>query len=161
MQQFESKYLGRKRLRTLLAIGLTVLGLIALAEVFQVAVAALGGNYLSPAAENLVDSGQIKSATGLTWFFIQLGLEGVVGLLLMVASILLATNREQPGIELGYIGMLLSLTVVNLLVFYFDQFGNVVLTLAQVGLLLLLIHYRQNYLNRTTTLAEAITPLGL
>ena len=108
-----------------------------------------------------MDSGQIKSATGLTWFFIQLGLEGVVGLLLMVASILLATNREQPGIELGYIGMLLSLTVVNLLVFYFDQFGNVVLTLAQVGLLLLLIHYRQNYLNRTITLAEAITPLGL
>ena len=35
--------------------------------------------------------------------------------------------------------LLFSLTVVNLLVFYFDQFGNIVLTLIELVLLLGLI----------------------
>ncbi len=161
VQALESKYLGRARLKAILVIGLVALGVIALAAVIQVAFAALSSTYIDPTAQALVNSGRIKSATSLTWFFIQLGLEGLVGLLLLVSSVLLAINREQQGIELGYFGLLLSLTVVNLLVFYFNQFGNIVLTFIQVVLLLTLVHYRQNYLSRTTTLAQAITPLGL
>jgi hypothetical protein len=42
--------------------------------------------------------------------------------------------------------LLLSLTVVNLIVFYFDQFGNIFLTLFELLLLLGVIQYRRAYL---------------
>ncbi len=144
--QFEARYIGRARLKFILVAGLGVMGLFDLVELFRVFEAAISPDYISLTAQTLLNSGQIKNAAGLMWFFIQLGLEGIVGLLMLVASVLMAFNRERLGIELGYIGLLLSLTVVNLLVFYFDQFGNVVLTFVQVGLLLALLHYRRHYL---------------
>jgi hypothetical protein len=41
-------------------------------------------------------------------------------LLLLSAAILMISGRERLGSVFGYFGLLLSLTAVNLLVFYFD-----------------------------------------
>jgi hypothetical protein len=153
--EFEAKYIGRQRLKFIIAAGLGIFGLFALVELFRVGEAAFSPNYISLTAQTLLDSGQIKSAAGLTWFFVQLGLEGVVGLIMLISSVLLIIHHEHHGIELGYISLLLSLTVVNLLVFYFDQFGNIVLTLLQMGLLLAVLHYRHHYLRE----ARPATPV--
>jgi hypothetical protein len=75
-----------------------------------------------------------------------LGLGGVVGILLMVAAILLAIGRERRGSLLGYFGLLLSLTAVAPINFYFSQFGAVSVALAQFALLMAVILYRRHYL---------------
>jgi hypothetical protein len=75
-----------------------------------------------------------------------LGLGGVVGLLLIVAATLLAIGREQRGSSLGYLGLLLSLTAVAPINFYFSQFAAVIGALAQFALLMAVILYRRRYL---------------
>jgi hypothetical protein len=75
-----------------------------------------------------------------------LGLGGVVGILLMVAAMLLVIGRERRGSSLGYFGLLLSLTVVAPINFYFSQFGAVGVSLAQFALLVAVILYRRHYL---------------
>jgi hypothetical protein len=46
----------------------------------------------------------------------------------------------------GWAGLLLALTAVNLLVFYFDQFGTIVTALLELLLLFSLAAYRQRFL---------------
>lgn len=75
-----------------------------------------------------------------------LGLGGVVGLLLMIAAILLAIGRERWGSSLGYFGLLLSLTAVAPINFYFSQFGAISVALAEFALLMGVILYRRRYL---------------
>ena len=75
-----------------------------------------------------------------------LALRGLVGLLLAVAAMLLITGRERRGVVLGYIGLLLSLTTVTLLDFYFSQFGAIVGAVVQLALLMGVILYRRRYL---------------
>jgi hypothetical protein len=75
-----------------------------------------------------------------------LGLGGIVGLLLTVAAVLLAIGREQRGSSLGYFGLLLSLTAVAPINFYFSQFGAISVALAQFALLMAVILYRRRYL---------------
>jgi hypothetical protein len=60
-------------------------------------------------------------------------------------------GRDRQGNEIGYISLLLALTTLNLLVFYFSQFGNIVMTLIEISLLLGVIQYRQRYLTPTKT----------
>ena len=75
-----------------------------------------------------------------------LGLGGVVGLLLMVAATLLAIGRERRGSSLGYVGLLLSLTTVAPIDFYFSQFTAVTSAMMQFVLLSGVILYRRRYL---------------
>jgi len=75
-----------------------------------------------------------------------LGLGGVVGLLLIVAVTLLAIGREQRGSSLGYLGLLLSLTTVAPINFYFSQFAAVISAMVQFVLLSGVILYRRRYL---------------
>jgi hypothetical protein len=152
--EFEAKFIGRARLKFIIVAGLGVLGLFDLIDLLRIGVAAVSPEYISKVAQTLLNSGQIKGAAGLNWFFIQLGLEGVVGLLMLISSVLIGVGREKLGTELGYISLLLSLTVVNLLIFYFDQFGNIVLTFIQVGLLLAVLHYRRHYLRLLPSSAQ-------
>jgi hypothetical protein len=73
-----------------------------------------------------------------------LGLGGMVGLLVMVAAILLAIGRERRGSSLGYLGLLLSLTTVAPIDFYFSQFAAVINAMLDFVLLSGVILYRRD-----------------
>jgi hypothetical protein len=75
-----------------------------------------------------------------------LALRGLVGLLLVVAAVLLIMGRERRGAVLGYFGLLLSLSTVTLLDFYFSQFQAIVGAVMQFALLMGVILYRRRYL---------------
>jgi hypothetical protein len=85
--------------------------------------------------------------TQLSGFFgyLDLALETLVGALLLAAGGLLISRRDQLATALGSIGLVVSLTGVNLLVFYYDQFSSILTALAQLGLLISLAYYRQRY----------------
>jgi hypothetical protein len=86
------------------------------------------------------------SSAALVGFLVRLALGVVVGLLLVVATVLLVIGREQRGASLGNFGLLLSLTTVTQLDFYFDQFRAVGGALVYFALLLGMILYRRRYL---------------
>jgi hypothetical protein len=142
----QARWINRPRLKMFLVVGFAALGVQAL---FDPAV--VGLTIVLPAdwgrwLPRLVDLGRVSGAGGLMGFRLQLALEGAVGVLMWAGSILLVLRRERVGLMLGYLGLLLSLTTVNLLVFFFEQFSTIALALAQFGLLLGVIHFRRRYL---------------
>jgi hypothetical protein len=81
------------------------------------------------------------------WFYLRLFLGALVGLLALVAIWLVASGREQKGMDVALLALLISLCGVVLLSFYLDQFSAVATALAQFGVLLLVLAYRHWYLD--------------
>jgi hypothetical protein len=79
----------------------------------------------------------------------------MIGILLLIASGLLIVGQDRRGNEIGYVSLLVSLTVVNLILFYYDQFGNLALTLIEIALLFGLIQYRRKYLASSNSATNA------
>ena len=71
-----------------------------------------------------------------------------VGITLFMAAVYFILGRERLAVRLSVIGLLLSLAVVNLLLFYFDQFVTLLTATIQFLLLLGVLRYRQRYLTR-------------
>jgi hypothetical protein len=94
----------------------------------------------------LVTKGLIRGNLAITWFEIRLGLEIAIGITLLAAAFYMVTSQQRRGVALGYIGLLLLLTTVDLLVFYFDQFSTIINAILQLCVLLSLMYYRQKYL---------------
>ncbi|HEX9117768.1 MAG TPA: hypothetical protein VGA61_17000, partial [Anaerolineae bacterium] len=83
---------------------------------------------------------------GRVAFWLRAGLEALIGLVLLVAAFLFAIHRDHTAVVLGALALLVALTTLNLLVFYFDQMAAVVDAIVEFGLYRLIIHYRQRYL---------------
>jgi hypothetical protein len=75
-------------------------------------------------------------------------LEGSFGLLACIAAALIILKAEKTGVWMGLVSLLISLTVVNLLVFYFEQFSTIIVTALQFVLLILLMRYKQRFLTK-------------
>jgi hypothetical protein len=147
----EARRLTRRRYKAVLAIGLLALGLLTLAKsTMALALLALPNPQAAlpgTLARGVID---IARAWGIrapqdTFRMTDLGLETVIGLLFVSTAVLMVTRREQLATALGSLALLLSLTGVNLLTFYYDQFSGIATALFQLALLVGLAYYRQRY----------------
>lgn len=143
MLRFEANWISEVRARAVLVGGLLALGVVNLARLARLVP---GESALEQLLEDLIARGQITNATGAIWFLSRLLMEGAVGLLLLLSAILLLVGRERRGIGLAYAGLLISLTAVNLLVFYFEQFSTIVPALIQFLLLVGALRYRGRFI---------------
>lgn len=84
--------------------------------------------------------------SGLTFFQIRMGLQGSLGLIMLISAAMIAIGKDRLGIPIAYIGMLFSLTVVNLLLFYYDQFFTIFLSLIGLLILIIIMRYRKRFL---------------
>ncbi len=91
----------------------------------------------------LMARGNVQDMTDVGWRLFRIGLEGAVGLIALVAFIYLLLGRVEMGTRLGVFAFILSLTTVNLLNFYLDQFRAVITALVEFAGLLILLSYRQ------------------
>jgi hypothetical protein len=160
VRAYGSRWITARRLKVAIVGGLVFVGLVALlfSLVFVVALIIMlplvpsGDLYLEfdlPSGSEAVADPVPITYLGfgdLVGILAMLGLGGIVGLLLTVAAVLLAIGREQRGSSLGYFGLLLSLTAVAPINFYFSQFGAISVALAQFALLMAVILYRRRYL---------------
>lgn len=71
----------------------------------------------------------------------------IAGLLALGATTCLITRREQLGLRLGTTSLAISLLIVNLLSFYFNQIYAILATLGQAALLLAAMLYRWRFIN--------------
>lgn len=139
----------RTRLKWALVAGLGALGLFALTDLSLSLLALVSPRQLEQLTLDLLMSQErIRGAVSASWYIVRLVLEGGVGAVLLVAAILLALGRERVGAWLGYIGLILALTTINMLVLYFDQFTALLSTTLQFGLLLGLTAYRSTYVSQ-------------
>ena len=68
-----------------------------------------------------------------------------IGVLVGLASVLMAGGKERRGLRIGTFALILSLTVVNLLTFYFSQMYAIGVALAQLALLTGAMLYRWRF----------------
>jgi hypothetical protein len=142
----EARWISRFRHKAILGGGLAGLGLLSILRAVGLMFGEGSPERLLEELSTLVTTRRVAGQTGLVLFSVQLALEGSVGLLLALGAVLLLLGRERLGSGLAYFGLLLSLAVVNLLTFYFQQFSTIITATVQLILLLGLIRYRQRFL---------------
>ncbi|KKQ97190.1 MAG: hypothetical protein UT23_C0016G0007 [Candidatus Woesebacteria bacterium GW2011_GWA1_39_12] len=146
LEKSEEEFVGRSFYKAALVLWLTTSGAIAIGDLVRSFTAFFSSEALFALASRLVSSGVLVSDASIYWFLVRLVLEALVGISLIVSAFLLAKGAEKTGISIAYYGILLSLTTVNLLVFYFDQTRAFFSTLGQLTLFLLIIHFRHRFL---------------
>lgn len=139
--------LSRRQLRLFLIVALGSMGVLAILEfglLLWVIRDPIHG--LEQMIAPLVSRGDIRSAQDALWFLVRVILEGLGGVALIVSGGLIVVRRERIGVQMATLVLVVWLTVINLLVFYLDQFSAVVTTLAQFIVLLAVTYYRDRYL---------------
>ncbi len=137
----------RSWLRVVLAVFLLGLGLYSVLDI-----ALLGFLAIAPKSESaeilraLVSPGEMAALGDKIWFSVRAIFEGSVGLMLLAGGILIGMRREWRGLNVAVTGLICGLTVVNLLIFYDDQFEALILTGLEYVLLLAAYFYRRLYL---------------
>jgi hypothetical protein len=145
-QEFQARSLTRLRFRAILAGGVGAMGLVALSKLGQTLIASFAPASLERTLSALIEVGVLTGEAGLNWFLARVVLEGAVGLMLFLSATLLALGKERLGIWGSYFSLLLSLTTVDLLLFYFEQFSMIATAFFQFILLVSVIDYRRRYL---------------
>ncbi len=146
VRRAEKRWLSRGRFKAAMVGALTGLGILSLFQVGRLLMGASSFQRITEELQELVLAGRIGSRTGLTWLSGQLALEGSVGLILILGAVMLLLGRERRGMTCAYFGLLLKLTVVNVLVFYFEQFSTIIGATIQFVVLLGLLYYRRSHL---------------
>lgn len=142
VERWLSHLLRPRRLKALLVLGMLTTGVLTFGELATFVGAALFPGFRSALIAGLAAQGGL-SAGSPGWTLARMALEGLVGLLLLLAALLLAFGRDRRGLQLGHLGLLVALTTVNLLLFYFDQFTTVITAVVQLALLLGVGYYRK------------------
>jgi len=88
------------------------------------------------------------------WLIVKAASQAAIGIFSFAAAILLLLRREASAIRIGILVLTTSLTVVNLLVFYLDQFAASINAIFEFALLLGLINYRRRFMQESS-LADA------
>jgi len=143
---WQARWLSRARARAALAGGLAGLGALGLWRSLPAWSALSQPDRVAALLASLVAAGRIGGPRALAWFEARLILEAVVGMMLGVAALALLVRRESGGVALGMMGLMLSLTVIDLMVFYFDQFSTILLAAVQFTVLIGLHAYRRRFL---------------
>lgn len=150
LRAFEDRHISQVRLRLATAIGLAIIGMLALSNLAAVIGVALAPSDLrrTAAGQLAAEYARIEISGGRTLVLLLawLVLQGLVGLAMVVAAGLLVAGRSRAGTAIGYTSLLLALTTVNLLLFYFHQFVATAGVIVQFGLLQAVAMYRRRFL---------------
>jgi hypothetical protein len=129
--------------RTLLTIGLLVVGLLTLKNPASIWAAPWLPHNVAQLL-TAVAGRHNDAASSPLWFDIRLALEVTLGPILLASAGLLAAGRLKAGTGLALIALIISLTALNLLLYYFEQFSTIITTTIQFVLLIALIRYRRH-----------------
>lgn len=148
LDALQARLINQVRYRLLIIAGLGIAGFGSLVQFIVFAGVLFSPDWLEfVAATLLLDEQFVNSPTSITWFLVLVALGSITGLMMSAGAVLMLLGHDRRGSELSYLGLLISLTTVTLLLFYFDQFAAVSSTIVQFILLIALLNYRRMYLD--------------
>lgn len=140
LKTWDVRWVTRRRLKAVLVGGLGTLGLWSMQELVKAMLAVY-----SPIGPDVFPHRLLMVSRDLSWLQATMSLQAGCGLVLLIGTLLLVLNQDARGVSISFVGLLLFLTMANLLEFYIDQFSTIGPALTQFTLLLLLLHYRQRF----------------
>lgn len=143
------KIFTRQRLYYLLIGGLIWHGVISLLGLFNLTLISIQTINLEPS--RIVEIIQTPPPNiPPDWLLVKAASQAAIGIFSISAAALLILRRDEPAIRIGILVLTTSLTVVNLLVFYLDQFSASINAIFEFALLLGLINYRRRFIQQRT-----------
>jgi hypothetical protein len=136
----------RPRLQAFLMFALFVGGVYAVLDMALLAfLATAPRSEVTETLRSLVSTGELAALGDKIWFSVRAVLEGGVGVASLAGAVFIGLHRERRGLSLAVGALIVDLTVVNLLVFYQDQFKALIGTALQYVVLVAAFSYRRIY----------------
>ncbi|MCK6578277.1 MAG: hypothetical protein L6Q98_09260 [Anaerolineae bacterium] len=145
LTRLEARLLSQRRLRWLLVAGFLLIGMGGVLVLLTVASFYGVATDLDQFLAVLIVEFSSTSPQRFQWGLVHVVLTMITGLMCTATAILLALRRDAAGINLGRLTLILELTVVNLLAFYFRQFAMIFATLNVLIVLLGVERYRARF----------------
>jgi hypothetical protein len=143
LQRLEDRFINRKRFCMVLTLGLTAMGLFAASTSTSVLISTLPSTYVQAASTVTTLTNKY---IGSFWYTGLQVVQGVIGLVLLSAAAWLFRGGERRGLDFALYALLIYLTMVDLLLFYYYQFSTIITAILQFTLLLGIIYYRRKYI---------------
>ncbi len=144
----ETHLLTRQTTRILVIFSLALMAALALGDLISLANAARDTSRVESLVQAWATSRNLDSVTELTWYALLTGLEGVVGVVLLIALLLFLFGRDERGVTFALAGLLLSITALDVLLFYFAQFAAAIDVTINFLLILTLNFYNLRYVRQ-------------
>jgi hypothetical protein len=145
LYKFENKYLTQFRQHWVIIISLLICGIWAFVSPLIFLNVSHNSLRLETLVTQLISQNLVSNMAGLSWFETKVVLEGCLGLFMVLAATLMICKKEKTGLWIAMFSLLLALTMVNLLVFYFEQFSTIVMATFQFLTLVLIVRYRKRF----------------
>jgi hypothetical protein len=164
LEALERLYFTRMRARVALAGGLMILSIFPLVTLMST-VTTLADPAMADALIFdwvLTSDPRFLGPASFLWQIVLLVLQGVVGAGIFASGVLLLLRRDDIATRIGFMCLLVTLTVVNMLTFYFNQFAAVVTASVELALLLAITRFRTRFLNQGDTpqvMAQMLKPI--
>jgi hypothetical protein len=147
VQSWARPVFSRRRLRVFLVFAFVALGVYAVLDMALLAFLAMApASNVTDFLGTLVSVGELQALHDKIWFSIRAVLEGGVGVSLLASGVLMALRREWKGMQVSVVGLIVDLTVVDLLVFYQDTVKALIGIAVQYVLLVAALAYRRIFL---------------
>jgi hypothetical protein len=147
-KKFEARWLTRNKMRVVLMVGLLLWA--AWAIVSQLSMYRLTHNVvqLQYLVEQFMTNNLIRNASGMNWFEAQILLEGAMGVGALISVGFFLVKKDKIGTWIGILDLVITLVVINLLTFYFDQFSTIAFASIQFVLLVLLLSFKRRFIDK-------------
>jgi hypothetical protein len=147
------QWLTEPRARLFLGVGMVLLSMVTFKNPVQVWLEQVMPNSALVAFLHAHAGRQIAPVDAPILFNTRLVLEVLIGILLLVSAGLLAGGKKWLACNLGYLSLLVSLAVLDMLLFYFEQFSTVLIVMFQFVVLFGVMDYRRRYLKDSNQLS--------
>jgi hypothetical protein len=138
----------RSRLRAFFLVVLLVVGVYSVLDMALLAFLAVApSSGATDSLRSLISPGELAALGDKIWFSVRAVLEGSAGLGMLAGGVLIALRREWRGLSYAVAALIVDLTVVNLLVFYQDQYKALAGIAIDYILLGAAFSYRRIYLD--------------
>ncbi|MAT40957.1 MAG: hypothetical protein CL609_01355 [Anaerolineaceae bacterium] len=143
----ESKWFSQRTFRLVLICALIGWGIYTLISPWVIIRAFNNTLFLNQLIQNLVNQNLVRNQSGLTWFQAHVAVEGTLAVITIICGLLFLIKREKVAVRMAIANLLVTFTIANLLLFYFDQFSTIINATIQLLLFLGLIRYQQRFLS--------------
>lgn len=150
LSDVNDRYVTRERLRIFLIAWFFIASLGGLVVLVVQLLVLTNPGLLNEYVADLIFTDALTSPLVVQWIIIHSMIVGVVGALMFISAVLLLFRREALAIRLVRSTLIVQLTVVNLLAFYFNQFAMVLSVLLTIMVFFAVEEYRLRYLPKPT-----------
>ncbi len=138
-------FFTRERMRITLILGLGIVGGYSVYKLIRLGILVVSV-FKGLDITSFINPADVEIANQPLWFTIRLAAQGLVGFLSFLAAVYLLLRRDNTAVTLAILGLTVSLAVVNILIYYLDQFSASFGAIFEFIVLFGVISYRERFL---------------